>query len=651
MPSDDQNPRNPSTPQPIPLQDLSRPPDNRDGDEEWGGVRRESAGRARALMGNRQAFSGRIKTFGRYERVLAGSSTEASSSSLDVPHVTTPRNAHQPSGLYDDGELSPLNIGEFQAAMGSVGLALDTPGSDHPPISSASEGAHLGPIMEDTATSPFSSFSAPNDGEYYFANPSDDRSPLTDNRFLQPISGSPLPAASGQRHDREHRPSLSYSRGMLGDDLPNVENGTTMGNRRSLNRTSSLSIPSLSRSLSTSASPLSTAGTMIRKMSQRVVNLSNDPEDVDQPPAPPPPPPRLHRQATLDAPPAFPAMTEYAHDEPSRSPSPLEKAPPLRANGSTREKWQKPVNPLKGKSLGVFGPEHPLRLWLCEVLVHPITEPIILVLIIIQTILLAADAGESKPFGARTTGWRSAWVEYGLLALFIVYTMEISAHIIVSGFLRNAHDYRTSRSGLTFKNVMLEKLQELIAPLRHTPGTKVITEPSPNAHVQSQFSIVRTFTAIQGLPEQRGHSRQAQRVRLARRAFLRHSFNRLDFVAVVSYWISLVLTLTGVATNKHFYTFQMLSCLRMVRLLGLTSGTSVCSSATNVPSPIADSIPGHSSKPQKGSTAAPARGILDRIFLAPICHCRGAAFQILVSPYLRVFRRERDKRVQRRCYP
>lgn len=583
MPSDDQNPPNPSRPQSIPLQDLSRPPDNGDGDEEWGGIRTESAGRARALLGNRQAFSGRIKTHGRYERVLAGSSTDAGNGSLDVPHVTTPRNAHQPSGLLDDGELSPLNVGEFQAAMGSVGLTLHPPGPEYPtPTSSAPEGPPLRPIMEDTSTSPFSSISTPNEAEDYFASPSDDRSPLTDTRFLQPISGSQLPEAPGQRHDREHRSSPSFSRGMLGDDLPNVESGARIGNRRSLNRMSSLSIPSLSRSLSTSASPLSTAGTMIRKMSQRVVNLSNEPEDLDQPPVPPPPP-RLHRQATLDAPPAFPAMTEYAHDEPSRSPSPLEKAPPLRANGSTSEKWQRPVNPLKGKSLGIFAPDNPLRLWLCEVLVHPVTEPIILVLIIIQTIFLAVDAGESKPFGARTSGWRSAWVEYGVLALFTIYTMEIAARIIVSGLLRNAHEYSTSRSGLTFKNAMLEKLHDLIAPQRQITGSKTVAGPSSDAH--AQFSIVRTFTAMQGLPEQRGHSRQAQRVRLARRAFLRHSFNRLDFLAVVSYWISVVLTVTGVATDKHFYTFQMLSCLRILRLLGLTSGTSVRFSSTTIPSP------------------------------------------------------------------
>lgn len=70
-------------------------------------------------------------------------------------------------------------------------------------------------------------------------------------------------------------------------------------------------------------------------------------------------------------------------------------------------------------------------------------------------------------------------------------------------------------------------------------------------------------------------SRNLHKARLARRAYLRHSFNRMDFIAVVSYWIALILELTGVMNAHHIYVFQMLSCLRIFRLLGITEGTSV----------------------------------------------------------------------------
>ena len=72
-----------------------------------------------------------------------------------------------------------------------------------------------------------------------------------------------------------------------------------------------------------------------------------------------------------------------------------------------------------------------------------------------------------------------------------------------------------------------------------------------------------------------GHGRQQQRNRLARRAFLRHSFNRLDFIAVVSFWISFALTTVNYENRHHVYVFRMMSCFRTLRLLGLTSGTSI----------------------------------------------------------------------------
>ena len=92
-------------------------------------------------------------------------------------------------------------------------------------------------------------------------------------------------------------------------------------------------------------------------------------------------------------------------------------------------------------------------------------------------------------------------------------------------------------------------------------------------------SIMRSITQLSmaerpGAPESGSVQSQA-RFRLARRAFLRHSFNRLDFVAVISYWISLGLCVSGLEAERHLYVFRMMSCLRILRLLGITSGTSV----------------------------------------------------------------------------
>ena len=509
-----------------------------------------------SLLGNRQPFRGRINTAGRYERVVEGSPERVNP---NIPHVTTPRNVHQPIP-YDDGEVSPVNPGDFQTAMGSVGLSFDNAG---PPTSrspapstlaSGRRGSTLNVITESDAMIPFAvPITRTHTDENYFSPTENDTTPLTDTRFLQPISGAPASATSGSRHAR------SASR--LGDDLINAEAG--------LRPPSTYSARSMSRSLSVSgsASPLSRAGTIMRKMSQRVVNLSNEPEIVEQ---------SIRRQpsrdARLEAPPSFPAYVDYGNDDPGNPSTPLEKSRPLVvAVGQESDDWEQHPNPLRGKSLGIFPPDNWIRLRLCEMLVHPVTEPIILMLIFVQTILLAIDAAPKTKVVAKSEKWGSAWIDFALLALFAIYTVEIIARVIVSGFVKNAEEYSTVDWNLGIKRALVDRCMSFFVPYRQQKmagkRTVTTTDPAP--------SVLRTFTNTQAQMDQPGHTRQQQRVRLARRAFLRHGFNRLDFVAVVSFWIWFALDLAAVEQQQHVYVFRMLSCLRILRLLGLTSGTSV----------------------------------------------------------------------------
>lgn len=108
---------------------------------------------------------------------------------------------------------------------------------------------------------------------------------------------------------------------------------------------------------------------MMRDMSQRVVNLSNEPDVVEH---------SLRRkpsQARMTEPPIFPAMAEYAHDEPTDTTRPPEKHPFSRFRGARPQpqKWpdMPEPNPLKGKTLGIFDADNKLRLKLCDLLVHP----------------------------------------------------------------------------------------------------------------------------------------------------------------------------------------------------------------------------------------------------------------------------------------
>lgn len=310
---------------------------------------------------------------------------------------------------------------------------------------------------------------------------------------------------------------------------------------------------------------------MLRAISQRVVNLSNDTDVVEQ---------TARRKSSIRRPrtdetrqqsdefdeedqfptPASPIPSSPDEKVPEPSIIPIPREPPLPFNYP---------NPLRGKSWGIFGPENRFRKTLLEILVHPITEPVILVLIITQTVLLAVSAAPNAVYlQTRSKKWGNSPMDWALLVLFVFYTLELLARTIVSGFISNPVEYSTSDRSQGFAHAFVAKSRYIFSLQKESPKRR--------ASIDTPFqpSIVRTFTGVPDL-KMPGHERQQQRMRLARRAFLRHSYNRLDFVAVVAYWISFGMQIGGYEKGRHVYVFNMLSGLRILRLLGLTSGTSI----------------------------------------------------------------------------
>ena len=430
--------------------------------------------------------------------------------------------------------------------MSSIGLSFDGPQSRASP-SYQSESRGFDDAASDLDVVPLDNFD-PHDPHGY--NPpadEDDTVRLTDPRYLQPMSGAT--SVEGRRStDTGH--SANFGGARLGDDLPHLEDG--MGSRRGS------TVRARSRSLSPSASSgaLQRASSMVKSMSQRVVNLSNEPEVVQQ---------TIERQeldknARMDGPPVLPAMTDYDNDQHTQPP---------REKRSSSRLWRDRNSPFKGRSLGILGPNHPLRLWLCDILVNPFMEPFILIVIVIQTILLTVE--DALPNSTNSVRWGSSKFDWVFLAIFVIYTLEIGSKILVSGFILNPVEYSTLNRNLGIRKAIAEKGRNLITPHRQPTIKK-----TSMLQAEPQASILRTFTGMNGLdPEVFDDPLHKRRIRLAHRAFLRHSFNRLDFVAVVAFWISFFLSISGVEKSHQLYIFRMLSCLRILRLLAMTNGTSV----------------------------------------------------------------------------
>ena len=409
----------------------------------------------------------------------------------------------------------------------------------------------------------------------------EDMEPLTDasrTRTRSPNSRGFLRAPEGQRHDRNRSPnsgigsSLSTkfaprSSSRLGDDLRGSEEDRAGSRRRALSLRTKRSLSPV-----TTESTLARTGTMLRKMSERVVNVSNEQVDAIVE--------RNIRRRPSRSPTVAGSQTEsYAETSAidfarvdGASPSARHSHPDKSGESSFPPEIPTILpaidrNPLRGKSLGLFSPSSRLRRSLLNFLVHPFWEPFILLLIVGQAIILVIESANDVATHPRPKTWGAGWSQFALFAIFVVYTAEIILKIIVSGFIFNPREYSTIDRSVGVRQALKSKANDLFA-LHRKSSHRV----SRRDHEVAPPSLLRSFTThnFEDVP---GSSRQAQKRRLAHRAFLRHSFNRLDFVAVVSFWISFVLEIFGIEGN--LYVFRMLSCLRIIRLLGITSGTSV----------------------------------------------------------------------------
>ncbi|KAG6896194.1 hypothetical protein C0992_009767 [Termitomyces sp. T32_za158] len=105
--------------------------------------------------------------------------------------------------------------------------------------------------------------------------------------------------------------------------------------------------------------------------------------------------------------------------------------------------------PIRGRTLGFLGTDSKLRVALFNFLVYSWTEPIILVLIIINAVVLTIQAAlpltlstsDGTAVPPRIKGYFHSWEDYALFVLFIIFTLEAFARICVSGFLFDPEVY------------------------------------------------------------------------------------------------------------------------------------------------------------------------------------------------------------------
>ncbi|KAJ7435576.1 Ion transport protein-domain-containing protein [Mycena galericulata] len=205
--------------------------------------------------------------------------------------------------------------------------------------------------------------------------------------------------------------------------------------------------------------------------------------------------------------------------------------------------------PFFRRTLCFMGPTSRICLACFDLLVFPGTEPLILLLLILNAVLLTIQASRSFALAdppVSFKGYFHSWEDFALFVLFVVFSVEACARICVSGFL---FDPEVPFSLFPTTSSLALPTREKTAP----------TPAPPHETLSLPFRL----------------SIQDAAARTRRNApYLRHSWSRIDCIAIVAFWITFILATLGVENGAHHIRiFRALSALRTARFLTITAGT------------------------------------------------------------------------------
>ncbi|KAF8646018.1 hypothetical protein AX16_007443 [Volvariella volvacea WC 439] len=253
-----------------------------------------------------------------------------------------------------------------------------------------------------------------------------------------------------------------------------------------------------------SPSPLRKTGTVLKTMSASLRRISSRVANVAGA--------GLENQIRLLDPPVPEAGPSYQRKEDDREGGAIKEEPKTPQDGERIPDLRSRL-PIRGRTLGFLGMESKLRLVLYKILVHPWTEPVILVLIIAHAVILTIQAAPTltlpTPDGddvqPRVVGYFQTWEDYALFTLFIIFTVEAFARICVSGFLLDPEVPVSTLFTLPFTLFRADTYNTST----HPPGPSNHTYP-PNA---STTSISRQNTLARGMSFTRRLQRLNQQLR------------------------------------------------------------------------------------------------------------------------------------------
>ncbi|SCU86751.1 LAFA_0E02850g1_1 [Lachancea sp. 'fantastica'] len=217
---------------------------------------------------------------------------------------------------------------------------------------------------------------------------------------------------------------------------------------------------------------------------------------------------------------------------------------------------------LCGNSLGLFPPDHRLRVKLASIVTNKWTyRANVLLLVFLVVVLTAAflDRADQITYYSSTVG--------GLLFAFnILYTIDILARIIVYGFWDDSAVFHAR--GEEYKTILqIFGIESFVHDLESKYGKEFIRGIIPFKTSYDQLAGKSDRKQIRSSVTFVGSISDEKKTEVPLyRAYARSSWNRVELVSTISFWISLFLSIGNYDEKHGIRIFKALAALRILKL-------------------------------------------------------------------------------------
>ena len=228
---------------------------------------------------------------------------------------------------------------------------------------------------------------------------------------------------------------------------------------------------------------------------------------------------------------------------------------------------------LLGKTLKFFSPKSKLRLFCHKVLSLKYTHLFLTILLLIQIGLLSYQHWKFENGYVFAKGYN--WVDWILVVFYIIYTVEMFMKIVAYGLFQFPNDIPDDLlDELSDKSSNIDPNIDIIDDYFSDSSdsidvTSVIIPDIPfinsNNDTISEPNTLKN-SILKMIPKKRKH----EIYHYLTPPYFRTDWNRLDFVSIISFWISFFIAFKFADSTKA-QIFRSLMCLRIVHILSMSS--------------------------------------------------------------------------------